>query len=156
MSENALSEYEGTILAVSHDRYFINRIAERILYFKDNSLLSLDGNYDTYLEKKQNETVVREEKTAGKGKETYLQKKAERAALAKLKSGISAAEKEIERLENEQAKIESSLSDPATASDYEKTALLCEKLEETKNLLADEMEKWEKLSEELEKISLGD
>ncbi len=155
--ENALEEYEGTILAVSHDRYFINRIAKRILYFKDTSLLSLDGNYDKYLEKKQNESAPEKaEKTVGAGKATYLQKKAERAAIAKLKSGISAAEKEIERLEAEQADIESALSDPETASNYEKTAELCERLEEIKNSLTAEMEKWENLSEELETFSLSD
>ncbi len=155
--ENALADYEGTILAVSHDRYFINRIAERILYFKGCELLSLDGNYDRYLEKKQAETPPEKaEKTAGAGKATYMQKKAERAALAKLKSGISAAEKEIERLEAEEADIETALSDPETASNYEKTAELCERLEEIKNSLTAEMEKWEKLSEELEKFSDSD
>ena len=63
-------------------------------------------------------------KTVSKGKEAYLQKKAERATLAKLKSGIASAEREIERLENEEAEIETALSDPETASNYEKTAEL--------------------------------
>ncbi len=155
--ENALDEYEGTILAVSHDRYFINRIARRIMYFKGVELLSLDGNYDDYLAKKQSETAVLEKaKKPGAGKATYMQKKAERAALAKLKSGISAAEKEIERLEAEQSKIESVLSDPAIASDYEKTAELCKKLEGVKQELLIQMEKWENLSVELEKFSVSD
>ncbi len=155
--ENALEDYEGTILAVSHDRYFINRIAERILYFKDCELLSLEGNYDKYLEKKQAEAVPEKtEKTVGAGKATYMQKKAERAALAKLKNGIGAAEREIERLEGEQAEIETALSDPETAADYEKTAKLCENLEQIKNSLANEMDKWEKLAEELEKFSDSD
>ena len=155
--ESALEDYEGTILAVSHDRYFINRIAEKILYFKGTELLSLDGNYDAYLAKKQNEeTPEKREKAVGKGKETYLQKKAERAAVAKLKSGIAAAEKEIERLENEETEIETALSDPETASDYEKTAELCTRMEEIKLLLAEEMEKWENLSTQLENFCPND
>ncbi len=155
--ENALADYEGTILAVSHDRYFINRIAERILYFKGTELLSLDGNYDNYLEKKQSETTPEKtEKTVGAGKATYLQKKAERAALAKLKSAVSAAEREIERLEAEEAEIEAALSDPETAADYEKTAALCGKLEQIKNSLAESLEKWENLSTELENFSVSD
>lgn len=155
--ENALADYEGTILAVSHDRYFINRIAEKILYFRGTELLSLDGNYDKYLEKKQSEAVPEKaEKTVGAGKATYLQKKAERAALAKLKGAISAAEREIERLEAEEAETEAALCDPMTASDYEKTAELCEKLEKLKSDLAEVLEKWENLSEELEKITISD
>ncbi len=152
--ENALQDYEGTILAVSHDRYFINRIAERILYFKDCELLSLEGNYDKYLEKKQAEAAPEKaEKTVGAGKATYLQKKADRAALAKLKSSVSASEREIERLEAEQTAIETALADPETAANYEKTAELCEKLEQIKNSLAENMEKWENLSLQLENFS---
>lgn len=155
--ENALSDYEGTILAVSHDRYFINRIAEKILYFKDSALLSLDGNYDAYIEKKQSEADPQKpEKAVGTGKAVYMQKKAERAALAKLKNGISAAEKEIERLEAEESEIETALADPEIAADYEKTGELCEKLEKVKTALSIEMEKWENLSEELEKIGVSD
>ncbi len=155
--ENALEDYEGTILAVSHDRYFINRIAKRIMYFKDTNLLSLDGNYDKYLEEKQSEAAPEKtEKAVGAGKATYLAKKAERAALARLKSSISAVEKEIERLEAEEADIETALSDLETASNYEKTAELCEKLEEIKTLLAAEMEKWENLSVRLENFSVSD
>ncbi len=155
--ESALEDYEGTILAVSHDRYFINRIAKRILYFEGAALLSLDGDYDAYLLKKQSEAAPEKtEKAVGKGKETYLQKKAERATLAKLKSGISSAEKEIERLEKEEAEIETALSNPETASNYEKTAELCTRLEEIKTLLAEEMEKWENLSTQLENFCSND
>ena len=155
--ESALEDYEGTILAVSHDRYFINRIAKKILYFEGTALRSLDGDYDAYLLKKQSEAAPeKREKTVSKGKEAYLQKKAERATLAKLKSGIASAEREIERLENEEAEIETALSDPETASNYEKTAELCTRLEEVKTLLAKEMEKWENLSTQLENFCLND
>ena len=155
--ENALADYEGTILAVSHDRYFINRIAKQIMYFKNAELLSLDGNYDAYLTKKQSDTeTVEKSKPLGAGKATYLQKKAERAALARLKSGISSAEKEIERLEAEQSEIEDALSKPDIAADYVKTAELCEKLEKIKDDLLSQMENWEKLSEELENFTLTD
>lgn len=155
--ENALEEYEGTILAVSHDRYFINRIAKRIMYFKNTELLSLDGNYDDYLIKKQADSDTPEKiKAPGAGKAVYMQKKAERAALARLKSAVANAEKEIECLEAEQSETEAALSDPDTAADYLKTAELCEKLEKIKEMLAARMEKWENLSEELGKFSVSD
>ena len=71
-------------------------------------------------------------------------------------SGISSAEKEIERLEAEQSEIEDALSNPDIAADYVKTAELCEKLEKIKDDLLSQMENWEKLSEELENFTLTD
>ena len=155
--ENALSEYTGTILAVSHDRYFINRIAKKIFYFKNESLFENHGNYDDYLKIKTqavdyNVTV----KTQGVGKTAYLQKKAERATILKLKNGINCAEKEICRLEDEQNETENLLSNPDIISNYEKVCELTLKLEEIKSLLEKQIEIWEKLSEEYEEYSSSD
>ncbi len=151
--ENALSEYGGTILAVSHDRYFINRIARRILYFKGEELVGLDGNYDSYLAAKQSEVTETERtKSVGAGKAVYLQRKADRAAAAKLRSAILAAEKRIDELEGEIAAAESELALPEVASDYEKTAELCELLEAARKELAAVLDEWERLSLKAEEI----
>lgn len=150
--ENALSDYSGTILAVSHDRYFINRIADKILYFKGTELLTAEGNYDDFLSLKtaQSEPAEIPEKSVGAGKTAYLQKKAQRSALAKLKGQILSCEKQISLLEDGLAQTEKELSDPINASDYEKTALLCEQLDQIKGQLAEQLEKWEAFSLELE------
>ncbi len=149
--ENALNDYDGTILAVSHDRYFINRIAKRILYFKGEALLTLNGNYDSYLAAKESEQKSEEKaKAVGAGKAVYLQKKADRAAAAKLRSAISSAEKRIEELEGEICEIEAELSSPEVSSDYEKTGHLCESLEKCRTELAAVLDKWEELSIEAE------
>ncbi len=145
--ENALSQYGGTILAVSHDRYFINRIAEKILYFKGDRLILLDGNYDSYLAAKETEQSVSEKtKTVGAGKASYLQKKADRAAATRLKSAISSVEKKIEETENKIAEIEAALSSDEVITDYQKTAELCEELEKNRAELSAALDEWESLS----------
>ena len=148
--EQALSEFDGTILAVSHDRYFINRIANGILYFKNGELLHIDGNYDTYIEKRTVEPeALKEKKTVGAGGQSYKQQKELQSRQRKLNSAIEKCEAEIESLEQEQKQIETALCDPETACDYIKTAQLSEKLSKIREDIAKATEKWENLSEEL-------
>lgn len=145
--ETALSEYEGTILAVSHDRYFINRTADRILYFKDGTLLEHRGNYDEYVEKNRvSEEKTAKEKTVGSGGAAYKQAKAEAARLRKIKTQLSRVEAEIETLEKEQSKIEQELCLEETASDYQQLQELTNRLEEIKVKLNTAMEEWEELA----------
>lgn len=149
--EEALEEYEGTILAVSHDRYFINRIADRIFYFEGTRLLELKGNYDDYLLLKQSaETVLAPKKTVGSGGAAYKQQKEEAARLRKLKTQLEKTEQEIETLELRQAETEELLCDPKTAADYQKTLALSQELEDIKEQLQNLMELWESISEEIE------
>ncbi len=148
--ENALSEYDGTILAVSHDRYFINKLASGILYFKNRELLYLKGDYDKYVEDLANTTAtVKEKKTVGAGGEGYKQKKEEQSRLRKLKTAISKIEEEIEALEKKQAEIEAELSLPQNATDYQKMTELSKELDEIKGILAEKLENWENLSEQV-------
>lgn len=150
--ENALDEYEGTILAVSHDRYFINRIASGILYFENEGLRRLDGNYDAYLQLKNSATEEKtEKKPVGSGGAAYKRKKEEQARLRKLKTGVDRAEQEIARLEARQSELHEMLSDPETASDYEKTVTISAELTKIEEELLAAMEQWEALSRELEK-----
>ena len=149
--ENALCDFKGTIIAVSHDRYFINRIANTILYFDNGSLKRLDGNYEQYLEIKNatEATQTQEKKQMGAGGLSYKQQKEEQAKLRKLKTAYSKCEKEIEILENEQKELENFLLDPSVASNYEETSRLAKELEILKEKLNNAMEEWETLSEQL-------
>ncbi len=148
--EDALSEYDGTILAVSHDRYFINRIASGVLYFKNQELLYLEGNYDAYVEKRETEPeILKEKKTAGAGGQSYKQQKELQSRQRKLNTAIAKCEEEIENLEKEQKRLEEELCQPEIACDYLKSAQLSDKLSDVKADIVKATEKWEILSEEL-------
>ena len=145
--EDALLDFDGTILAVSHDRYFINKLADRILYFKDNTLFEHRGNYDEYAEKVRTaEEKTENEKPLGSGGAAYKQAKAEAARLRKIKTQLLKVEAEIEELEKEQNKIEEELCLPETATDYQRLSELTGKLEEVKEKLNAAMDEWEELS----------
>ncbi len=147
--EEALEGYEGTILAVSHDRYFINRLADRILYFDGENLKELKGNYDRYLAlKAEEETPTAEKKTVGAGGMSYKQQKEEAARQRRLKTQIEKTEQEIDALEQEQAELEERLSLPETTADYQLLMEVTKSLDEVKEKLLAAMEKWEELCEQ--------
>ena len=148
--EEALSFFEGTILAVSHDRYFINRLSDRILYFKDETLLEHKGNYDDYIKfLKEKETVASAKKEMGAGGASYKQAKEEAARLRKAKTRLSKVEAEIEELETLLSATEEELSLPENLSNYEIIAKLTTQLDDLKARLNTAMEEWEALAEEI-------
>lgn len=145
--EDALLDFSGTILAVSHDRYFINKLADRILYFRDGALIEHRGNYDEYAEKARlAEERNENRKSVGAGGAAYKQAKAEAAKLRKIKTQLSLTESEIEELENKQTKIEEELCSGDTATDYQRLSELTTELEEVKESLSDAMNRWEELA----------
>ncbi len=145
--EDALLDFDGTILAVSHDRYFINKLADRILCFKDGALFEHRGNYDEYAEKARlYEEKTENRKIVGAGGAAYKQAKAEAAKLRKIKTQLSLTESEIEELEKQQTKIEEELCSEETATDYQRLSELTTKLEEVKEKLSDAMNRWEELA----------
>ena len=150
--ETALEDYDGTILAVSHDRYFINRIADKVVYFENGGVRELKGNYDDYLafsdsrEDKTGKTV----KTMGAGGASYKQKKEEAARQRKIKRQIEKTEQEITLFESRQAEIEEMLCNPENAADYEKISRLSLELEEVKQKISVLFEVWEELSGNIE------
>ena len=150
--EEALADFEGTILAVSHDRYFINRIAGRIFYFEDDTLKELRGNYDDYLLMRSSrpEDTAKVKKTVGTGGAAYKQQKEEAARQRRLKTQLRKTEQEIEELENEQARLESELCNPENAADYELMMSLTAELEEVKAKILTAMDVWEQISSEIE------
>lgn len=140
--ERALKEYEGTILFVSHDRYFISAIADNIIEIEDQKLNTYAGNYQFYNQKKaelkqqlkqaeeQAKFFEREEKRT----ESYRSKK-ERAEEAKRKERIKQIEWNISSLEAEEGAINLSLADPSVLADYKKVQALSDRLLEIKTAL---------------------
>ena len=144
--ENTLLDYDGTLLIVSHDRYFINKIATRILELKKDGVDEYIGNYDEYIERKA--AIAKEqpvEKTAAKPKKQndYKLKKERQSQLRKAKTRLTKCEAEIEDAENEIEEI----NEKMTSSDYEELMKLTDRLHTVTNLRDGLYDEWEKLSE---------
>lgn len=141
--EDALLDYEGTVFVISHDRYFLNRITNKILELTGDGIKEYMGNYDYYLEKK-NEVFYEEEEEEGKTKtQIKLEKKKEREAQLVDKNRrklILDLEKNISLLEAEKEEVDNNLSNPDIYKDLEKVVELSKKreqIEEELNLLYD-------------------
>lgn len=146
--EKTLLDYSGTMLIVSHDRYFINKIADRILLLTNNGVKEYLGNYDYYLERTTAEkqgvvfTESKKEKKEKPQNDYFLQKQSEeRKRQTKLKK----AEAEIERLDEEIAKTQELLSSEEVAADYEKLMELSKLLEDLQKQQEEQYEIWEEL-----------
>lgn len=157
--EHALQQFEGTVLYVSHDRYFINQTATRILDLTQKQLINYIGNYDYYLEKKedteraqlQNITESGQDdsspSTAGSGSLSWQEQKREQAKRRKIENELKKTEKQIEALEDRNAEIDRQLNDPANGTDVALLTSLSREKEENDNQLMQLMETWEQLSE---------
>ena len=146
--EEALLNYDGTLLVVSHDRYFINKLSNKIIHLTHDGAVSIDGNYDTYLEfKENNQKPVEKEKKETTKVNTYKLQKEQQALERKRNSRISKIEKEIEEKENEISEIQNLLELPETSADYEKLLELTAKFDSLKNELDELYSEWEKLQE---------
>ena len=158
--EEALNAYEGTVLYVSHDRYFINRTASRVLALENGKVTSYPGNYDYYLEKSQYTADVPAsymEKSSSspqsdnktEAKLDWAKQKELQAAKRKLENLLSKSEKEIEALEAKIASLEEEMSKPEIASNSVKLQELCNECESAQNRLDELYSLWENTSEEL-------
>ncbi len=154
--ETALNSYTGTLFYVSHDRYFINHTASRILDLTHRSLVNYIGNYDYYLEKKETlekaylgidpeDTAVREETQA---KQDWKAQKEEQARARKRANDIKRTEKEIEELELEDASIDAEFEKTEVACDPVKCTELGNRKEQILTRLEELYSIWEELSEE--------
>lgn len=145
--ESALAAFEGTCLIVSHDRYFINRLADSVCYMNENGLTLYHGDYDYYLSKQQEmmpQTTKAEEPKAGR--EAYLQNKQAAALARKRETDRKKTEAEIEACEARIAEIETLLTDEAVCADYEKAQALTEEIDSLNDKLLTLYEAWEALS----------
>jgi len=143
--EDALSGFSGTIITVSHDRYFINRIADRVIEMQPDGVTEYIGNYDDYLEKKNR--PVEQEEVAGKTK-TELEKekrreKTNKQALRQLKIRAQEAEKAVGLKESEIAELEEKMADPDLYTDQKKAAEVQKAYLKAQNDLLELYETWE-------------
>ncbi|HIV03283.1 MAG TPA: ABC-F type ribosomal protection protein [Candidatus Aphodoplasma excrementigallinarum] len=147
--EDALLHYEGTLFIVSHDRYFINKIADRILYMQNHGLTNYAGNYDYFLEKFKG---VETEKTAAKpsNKETYQEQKRREAEKRKTANRFKRVEEQIEQLEEEVRQQEALLLSDEYATDHIKASELLEQVQKRKDELEQLYAEWETLGELVE------
>ena len=150
--ENALIEYPGTILFVSHDRYFINRIATKVFELSNTGITEYLGDYDYYVEKKEelqetlNENLQQQEnsKPVDKKSNYELEKEAKRKERQRIRR-IEEIQNLIEELENEVSEKEQQLIDPDVYTDHVKVAEINEEIQKRKNEIEYLLEEWEQL-----------
>lgn len=143
--EDAILNYEGTLFVISHDRYFLNRVTDKILELTPEGLKEYLGNYDYYLEKK-NESLYEEDEEDTKTKtQIKLERKKEKEIIQKereRKRQIKKLEEEITQTEKSIEEIDSLLYDPDIYEDHERIVELSQKRQELQDELDDLYEKW--------------
>ena len=166
--ESALNQYTGTVFFVSHDRYFINQTATRILDLTGGTIVNYIGNYDYYLEKhdeltriyveaepkaqaaQMTEQTVAQDGSGTDKKADWQAQKAEQARIRKLENTLKKAEERIAELEDLIAGIDEECADPANATDSAKLGELTGRQNEYRSELEKCYEEWEQVSMELE------
>jgi len=150
--EGALDDFDGTILTVSHDRYFINRVANRVIEMRPDGVTEYIGNYDDYVEKKRLEAEgLLAEETGGKTK-TQIDKEKRKERLKQesakqLKQKLRQAEQAIADTEEKIAELEAQMADPDTYKDAELAQSVAKEHREAQAQLEALYEDWEELSE---------
>lgn len=155
--EAALDEYNGTMLVVTHDRYLVNRLADRILHMTSDGLTEYIGGYDDYLEALANRTNETSEQKHSQSKNAveYRERKALQSAINRTKGELERCEKAISENEAELERINEELSKPYIASDYKKACELSEQAEEIRTKIDELYLKWEEAEAKLAELSLG-
>ena len=152
--EHALDDFDGTLLAVSHDRYFINRVANRVIEMSAEGVSEYLGNYDDYLEKKR-AALLPEEAVSDGLTQTQRDKLKRKERLAResrrqLEDRVRAAEAEIARTEAEVARLEAEMAAPGAWQDPEAGRALTESHARAKETLDALYDEWAELAELLE------
>ena len=145
--EDALLGYDGTMLIVSHDRYFINKLSTRILRLGTNGIEEFGNDYDEYLarlETLKQDVKVQKEKVAPKV-DNYKLRKERESEKRKLGTAFKRCEEKIEETENLITQTQAEIETPEAAADYEKIMSLTAKLDELNNLLEQLYEDWESI-----------
>ncbi len=161
--EEALNQYTGTVLYVSHDRYFINKTATRIMELTEHKLLSYQGNYSYYLEKKETMEKIYldavnpsspEQKTESEAKINWKEQKEREAYRRKIENNYKNAENKIQDLEEQIGKVDEETALPEYASDVAKLTELTRKKEALEAELNTALTEWETYAEELEALKI--
>lgn len=161
--EQALDNYDGTLLFVSHDRYFINELANKIISVRDGHAKIYNGNYSYYLDEKAKQAAAVQEAKAeqtesatstnqNQGKLSYQEQKARDSQKRKLERAVSDAEARIEKLENEEQEIQTEMANPDIAASFEKLGPLQEKLSAVQEQLDQANTDWENALEALDEF----
>ena len=158
--EKALQDFDGTLLFVSHDRYFINQLANKIVEIKDGTAQVYEGDYSYYLDEKNKQNIVSENESAAnntaakvdenKNKLSYQEQKLRDSQKRKLQREVENTENKIEQLEKEQEDIQSQMADPEIATNFDKLGPLQEQLTEVQKQLAEANDAWENALTELD------
>ena len=151
--EQALMDYEGTLLMVSHDRYFINKLADRIVAFQGKSLCEIAGNYDDYLawSASRKPQEAQPQPSAAKGEDYRAQKQA-RSMLRRAQGAVKRCEEALEHISNRMAEIDAMLSSDETAADYERLLALTAERQSLELEENAQMERWAEAVSELEQM----
>ena len=159
--EKALQDFDGTLLFVSHDRYFINQLANKIVEIKDGTAQVYEGDYNYYLNEKTKQNAVSASTSANedttvidpeknKNKLSYQEQKLRDSQKRKLQRAVENSENKIEELEKEQKDIQNQMADPEIATNFDKLGPLQEQLTEAQKQLAEANDAWEKALTELD------
>lgn len=141
--EKALEGYDATMLMVSHDRYFINKIADRILFMTPDGIESFTGNYDDYIAKKQEDVIL--EKKESPNKNDYQERKKKEAEKRKVINRFKKTEERISEIEDMISVKEEELNNPQISTDYVKLNEISEEINKLNVELEEEYSIWEKL-----------
>ncbi len=148
--ENALTGYEGTLITISHDRYFINRIANRIFEIKDGQLLQILGNYDDYVAYQQRLQAEEESESFGPTKTARVKAqkalRVEREQLRQHKKALEQVENDIAALEKDMESLAGALSSGALSAQESLSA--AQRYAAMEESLNDLMERWEAMQTE--------
>lgn len=162
--EQAIKDFDGTILLVSHDRYFINKVATSVLEIAPTGSTLYLGDYDYYLAKKEeqaellaakkqaNGQAIEPKKEVSTGKLNYAKSKEQQKQERKLTRKVAELEAKVEKLDAAKTELETQMAQPENFNDLDKMAELQQQLEETSQQLALTEEEWENSSMELEEF----
>lgn len=155
--ENALIDYQGTLLFVSHDRYFINRIANKVIELSPEGSKLYLGDYDYYLEKKKEEEEIaelqaKEAEPVEAPKKKFYQDKEQQKLIRSLRRKIETIEENLSALDEKIDELETQMSQPAVLNDHVQLLELTNELEAKKAEQEEQLSSWEELSLELEEF----
>ncbi|MCL2087722.1 MAG: ABC-F family ATP-binding cassette domain-containing protein [Oscillospiraceae bacterium] len=143
--ENALCDFDGTVIFVSHDRYFLNKLATRIFEIaeiaENKKLIIYDGKFDSYI-KTATDGLLKNQVKLAQTKQTYSKSKEQRAIDTKKRIRLKELETQIQQLESQISLLEAELSEPEINSDYLLLEEKCHSLEAAKNALTELEDEW--------------
>lgn len=150
--EQALENFPGTILFVSHDRYFINQLAQKIIAINNKKPVVYDGNYSFYLEKRGNFEQSSETKTSSTpaGKVDYQAQKEQQNKIRRLEKKVTELETDLTKIDEQISELEQSMLDPDIASDFDKLGPIQAEIDQLHQKSEAVTNEWEQAATELE------